>query len=1346
MTCTTKYFTNIIRSLVFSLIMLTALFSITSCGGGAGETGNAGGGGGGSSLPVDNTQLTAKTGNNQVVSLGSIVNLDGTQSSDLDGDDLSYVWGLESFPSGSVAAISDVTSSQPNFTADIAGEYSISLVVSDGNASSEKVTMTVRAVEGTVLSFETLSSSGGLIGATSADDDLHGASLQLSPDAVADDTLLGISTLADLPTGSPLGRQSIGPLFSLTPSGINFAEPVTLTLPIPTAEDGDTLYIAVWDETNSEWQKLDSTVSGDFISATIEHFSPYGLFREGASMIKFVNSREGSDVDKTITINSVAGPVISTDTSVTESYPPNSSLPAGGVDIKQNESLILELLPGRYHFVVSYPKPGVANSLWFTVPELSAGSDDNQVDQVVTLTDAGGNSDDVLTDLSIDFPGSSVVSPTNFRPIADCNADVPAGISIAPLSAAELGLPQIPTANPSETGTLQVFRVGPIKLEEFYSPHTGINYYGDVSDPEGSSLRYFWNYKGAASLGRNSGTTNSGDRLNETWGPAATRPTRGGLYTVSLTVYDDLNLFNECRWLVDIIPNAKPYHDVVVDDRVIDFGRQDGGPNASERKVIGIGPALQTLFPSNLNPFVAPVHPLPQITEPYELANLCAYQSNPLSADNLNNPFFDAADQPVTTFMRTLPTLPTPGHINPSQYPKGMTCIYAVDADADLDLSQLSLDNLDAHFLMPSILHGRGTTYTSVPIPDASQAIANLIIMSDGQAVSTFNDGAGYPAGGAIYNDEILDAYRATVSYYANQGWLPNQPHERDNASVLPEGASQANINRVDALFPFVAPAENPLVADRTPEEFPYVIGFIQGSDSNGRGIKVDDIVTSNPNPLSLTPQGQVIKVMLEAGSWQAGDAKGYLVLMHVRNDFWDLRQSSASAVPELFIQNNSASFGLVSYIGQSLPVIWEAPDDPDASLTTHDRRHLEPDTIPRGGTDHVEARVTDTFSQERRGFGAIAYPTQLLPVAGRAAFIALSLEDKSTTIRVQNLESSDTTDVLVDTESSPSLIGMSATGTVLIEKDDKILPYPDWGKGSPIDLVSACGLVTGISYNDDEAAIADDGSIYFNGLKVVEVIDDNPFNSPTKTLSFVFAYNSLGCQQVPIDFNGDGVFDTDDRISPFSLGVSAQGNELIFIGRDADFIDGLWAVKTDGSDLRRLRNVDVDVFAISDDGSHALIDIEEDEYGYNQMGIISTVGGTPLNLTAVTDLFVSPASSSFSSDGSQIVSIAIERKFRTSLSDPEPRYGLVIIEADGSDWRWLDTDSILVAGQGDIPRFMPDGKGVIFSGSTDPDIRTGSDLSQIDDMDLYVIPLDGGELRNVTATTDFYEGRSFVQ
>jgi len=103
-------------------------------------------GGGGSSCKLLGSALcnsedpvapVAQAGANQSVLLGrGAVQLDGSRSTDANGDVISYQWTLSVKPLRSTATLSGANSVRPTFTPDLTGTYVFDLVVSDGRLSS----------------------------------------------------------------------------------------------------------------------------------------------------------------------------------------------------------------------------------------------------------------------------------------------------------------------------------------------------------------------------------------------------------------------------------------------------------------------------------------------------------------------------------------------------------------------------------------------------------------------------------------------------------------------------------------------------------------------------------------------------------------------------------------------------------------------------------------------------------------------------------------------------------------------------------------------------------------------------------------------------------------------------------------------------------------------------------------------------------------------------------------------------------------------------------------------------------------------------------------------------------
>lgn len=83
-----------------------------------------------------NQRPVADAGPDQTTAVGATVHLNGSASSDPDGQALAYAWSFRSRPTGSAAVLDAPASVTPSFVADVAGSYVVSLVVRDGSLSS----------------------------------------------------------------------------------------------------------------------------------------------------------------------------------------------------------------------------------------------------------------------------------------------------------------------------------------------------------------------------------------------------------------------------------------------------------------------------------------------------------------------------------------------------------------------------------------------------------------------------------------------------------------------------------------------------------------------------------------------------------------------------------------------------------------------------------------------------------------------------------------------------------------------------------------------------------------------------------------------------------------------------------------------------------------------------------------------------------------------------------------------------------------------------------------------------------------------------------------------------------
>ncbi len=97
----------------------------------------------------NNMAPTSVAGADQLVILGASVNLEGSGSTDPEGDSLAFSWSITTAPAGSTASLVGEDTEAPSLLPDIAGVYEIKLDVSDfiGAGTPDTVAITVATTE-----------------------------------------------------------------------------------------------------------------------------------------------------------------------------------------------------------------------------------------------------------------------------------------------------------------------------------------------------------------------------------------------------------------------------------------------------------------------------------------------------------------------------------------------------------------------------------------------------------------------------------------------------------------------------------------------------------------------------------------------------------------------------------------------------------------------------------------------------------------------------------------------------------------------------------------------------------------------------------------------------------------------------------------------------------------------------------------------------------------------------------------------------------------------------------------------------------------------------------------------
>ncbi|WP_292433361.1 RHS repeat-associated core domain-containing protein [Methylobacter sp.] len=175
-------------------------------------------------IDTQNSKPVANAGPDQInKTVGIPVELDGSLSSDADGDALSYIWSLLHQPVGSSAVVQQADQTKAVFTPDKTGDYVGQLIVNDGQLNSDPATALVTVSVVAPVNNPPRITSSPILAATVGS--LY--SYDVNADDPDNDTLS--YSLSSYPSGMTINPQS--GLISWTPAADQTgAQPVNVTV------------------------------------------------------------------------------------------------------------------------------------------------------------------------------------------------------------------------------------------------------------------------------------------------------------------------------------------------------------------------------------------------------------------------------------------------------------------------------------------------------------------------------------------------------------------------------------------------------------------------------------------------------------------------------------------------------------------------------------------------------------------------------------------------------------------------------------------------------------------------------------------------------------------------------------------------------------------------------------------------------------------------------------------------------------------------------------------------------------------------------------------------------------
>ncbi len=356
---------------------------------------------------------------------------------------------------------------------------------------------------------------------------------------------------------------------------------------------------------------------------------------------------------------------------------------------------------------------------------------------------------------------------------------------------------------------------------------------------------------------------------------------------------------------------------------------------------------------------------------------------------------------------------------------------------------------------------------------------------------------------------------------------------------------------------------------------------------------------------------------------------------------------------------------------------------------------------------------------------------------SGMIAYRELSRENMSGKLVMHNQLNGESWDIKTagkeTTDEVPEIAGITDNGTVVLfyssqafsDKEYKtLLAVPDWGRGVPIDLEKVSHpQVEVYAHNIRGVDVSGDGRVIFNG---------EWYNEESWDWDHAICSISMDA-----GFLSQHISEDDSNRYREPLSISQDGQKLVFAGGCS-----LHSIHPSGANGKLLTSIcapaypEIEYVNISDSGNLALFSYRT-EFGDDTTTVlysISTHSGTsPVNLTAKTGITTIFEMAVASPNGEWIATVGIDP---SRPSDSDLCFRILLISADGTYHRWIDTGSIfpLHASNTKIICFTRDSKSIIFAGRDSNATLQYSDIFAVNIDESYP------DLSNITNTPEISE------